>query len=274
MLDPMDGAMRDEAYEHYARGLEWDRLTSPLGEVEFTRTQRIVLRHLPPSPALVADVGGGPGRYTLWLASLGYQVRHRDLVRSHVAHVATEADGAAVETAVGDARRLDLADGSVDAVLLLGPLYHLEDRDDRVLALTEAGRVVRPGGFVFAAAISRWAPRLDGILVGRIHEKYPDAIREVSQAERDGVLPALGPGSFCGYTHRPAELTSEVRAAGLDLIDLAGVEGLAFALPGLPGLLRDPAQRAIVLDSAEAVERVPELLGLSPHLLATAQRKN
>ena len=262
------------ADDHYARGLERDRLADPLGQVEFIRTQQILLRHLPAAPATVADICCGPGRYALWLAGLGYRVRHRDRFAPHVDQLRRDAAGSpAVEAAVGDARQLDLADESADAVLLLGPLYHLDQREDRVRALAEARRVVRPGGFVFAAAISRWAPRLHGLLVERIADLYPAAGQMVRQVERTGEMPPLHPGSFCGYCHRPGQLRDEIGAAGLDVLDLVSVEGLAFALADLEERLGDPADRQLVLDAAEAVEQVPELLGLGPHLLATAQRQ-
>lgn len=150
---------------YYERGRERDRLSDPQGDLEFTRTKEILLRALPPAPAVVADIGGGPGRYALWLAGLGYQVEHRDLMPLHVSQLAADAVGVpGIRTAVGDARELDLPDGSVDAVLFLGPLYHLTQQSERVRALREAARVVRPGGLVFAVAISRWAARIDGML--------------------------------------------------------------------------------------------------------------
>jgi hypothetical protein len=52
-----------------------------------------MLRHLPNPPAIVADIGGGPGRYSLWLAQLGYQVLHRDLIPLHVTQLREAADG-------------------------------------------------------------------------------------------------------------------------------------------------------------------------------------
>jgi hypothetical protein len=173
---------------------------------------------------------------------------------------------------VGDARELDLGDASVDAVLLLGPLYHLRRRQDRVRALAEALRVVRPGGPVFVAAISRWAPRLAGELRLRLYEELP-AIREESpRVERTGFIPPLFYQSFTGYCHRPGQLRAELRGAGLEVVDLVAVEGLAFALSDLDERMADPVGRAVVLDAARAIERVPELLGLGPHLLATARR--
>jgi SAM-dependent methyltransferase len=259
---------------YYERGNESDRLAeSARGRLEFERTQEIVLRALPPAPAVVADIGGGPGRYALWLASLSYRLVHRDIMPLHVQQV-TEAIAAAgfdVDAAVGDARDLDLADASVDAVLLLGPLYHL-DAAGRRAALAEAGRVVRPGGPVLGAAITRWAARLDGILAQRLYEQYPQVLDMVDVVERTGVLEPLFPGSFCAFTHVPGELRAEVTAAGLEVTDLVCVEGAALLLGDLDERLADDAAWQIVLDSARAVERVPELMGIGSHLLVTARR--
>ena len=268
-MEADDAALR----AYYERGIERERLSDGRGDLEFTRTTEIVLRRLPAAPAVVADIGGGPGRYALWLASLGYQVEHRDLMPLHVRQLAQDADGiAGLRTAVGDARELDLADACADAVLLLGPLYHLRRRADRVRALAEARRVVRPGGPVFAAAISRWALRIDDVLVSRLSETYPDLPELTAEVERTGQLAPVGPGSFSGFCHRPRQLRAELREAGLTVADLVSVEGPASLLADLPERLAEPATRAVVLDTARALERVPELLGVGPHLLATGLR--
>ena len=97
----------------------------------------IIRRFLPPPPARILDVGGGPGRYALDLQAAGYVVELVDVLEAHVA----QAKSAGVKLAtVGDARELELADAATDAVLLLGPLYHLTERSDRVQAWTEAAR--------------------------------------------------------------------------------------------------------------------------------------
>jgi SAM-dependent methyltransferase len=264
----------DPLHDYYALGRERERLTgSARGLLEFERTKEIVLRRLPAAPAVVADVGGGPGRYALWLAGLGYRVEHRDLMPLHVSQLRADArDRDLIGTAVADARELDLGDGSVDAVLLLGPVYHLRRRADRVRALREAWRVVRPGGPVFVAAISRWSPRLDGVLALRLYASRPELREVVGEAERTGWMPPLAAGSFSAYCHRPGQLRAELGAAGLEVVDLVGVEGLAFALADLDERMDDPLDRAVVLEAARAIERVPELLGIGPHLLATAVR--
>src|SRR5215213_995063 len=139
---------------YYERGEELDRLDAPVGRLELVRTQEILQRALPAPGATVADIGGGAGRYSLWLAESGFRVLHRDLIPLHVEQARALAGerGVSIDTEVGDARALNIGDSAVDAVLLLGPLYHLTQRSDRVRALREAARIVRPEGPVFVAA--------------------------------------------------------------------------------------------------------------------------
>jgi len=151
-----------EAEAYYNRGIEAGRLFRSHGLIEFARTQEIILRHLPSPPCTVLDVGGGPGAYACWLASLGHRVILVDAVPLHVEQ-ARAASARQPHTPVsdcrqGDARHLDAADATARAVLLLGPLYHLTERPDRLRALREARRVLEPGGLLFAAAVSRYAP--------------------------------------------------------------------------------------------------------------------
>lgn len=261
-----------ELQAYYARDEERDRLSHGVGRVEFTRTVEIIRRTLPPPGAVVADIGGGPGRYTDWLVEAGYEVVHRDLVDHHVDQVRAR-HGRRVDAAVADARSLDLADGSVDVVLLLGPLYHLDDQADRITALREARRVVRAGGRVHAAAISRWAPRLYGMLVDRVHDRYPVISELIDEMERTGRIPPAHDRGFTGYAHTPEELRHEVRRSGLLLESLVAIEGIAFALSDLDERMDDPRERALLLDVLGVVESVPDLVGLGPHLLATGRKE-
>lgn len=268
-MDAEDAALR----AYYEQGKERERLSDARGNLEFTRTTEIVLRRLPGAPAVVADIGGGPGRYALWLASLGYQVEHRDLMALHVEQLTAATAGVpGIHAAVADARDLDLPAASVDAVLLLGPLYHLIDRAERVRALRECARIVRPGGPVFAAAISRWAARIDGMLRERIYLKDPAALDLINEIDRTGMLPPLREAGFTGFCHRPGELRDEMGEAGLEVTDLVCVEGPAYILGDLDARMADPVDRSVALEVARAVERVPELAGLGPHLIATGIR--
>ena len=203
---------------YYEQGKERDRLVGSKGALESERTKEILQRRMPPAPAVVADVGGGPGHYALWLAEHGTTVQHRDLMSLHVDQL--EALGIpSIQTAVGDARDLDLPDSSADAVLLLGPLYHLPEREDRLKTLREAHRIVRRGGPIFVAAISRWAPRLDGVLQERLYEDNPDFLSLLPEVELTGELPPVcRTGSWATPTVRTTWPTRSRRPACISMI--------------------------------------------------------
>jgi SAM-dependent methyltransferase len=262
--------MEREIHAYYELGGEADRLATGQGVLKRLRTQDILGRVLPAPPARVLDVGGATGVYAGWLAGLGYQV---DLVDPVPWHVATAARLPGVAARVGDARQLDAPAGSADAVLLLGPLYHLVDRDDRLTALAEAARVVRPGGVVIAAAITRYAPLHEGLARGRLDDPlFLDIIRSVLES---GVHrnPGQVPGYFTtAYLHTPGELAEEVRAAGLGEPRMFGVEGLGGWLPRvLDADLAVPDRRELILGLLRAVESEQALIGASAHVLAVAR---
>jgi ubiquinone/menaquinone biosynthesis C-methylase UbiE len=205
-----------EIAAHYTEVPERQRL-GPLS-LERLRTWELLVRHLPAAPAVVLDVGGAAGVYALPLAARGYQVHLVDPMARHVEQ-AQEASGRQPETplasaTVGDARRLQWSDAGVDAVLLLGPLYHLTDRADRIRALGEARRVLRPGGVLVAAAISRFASMMDGLLRGSLDDPAFGAIvdRDLRDGQhrtrpgaRSGSPPptSTGPTSWPGRSPRP-----------------------------------------------------------------------
>ena len=266
-----------EIIDHYSKTDEQGRLSAGVGLVERARTGEMLCRHLPPPPARVLDVGGAAGVHALPLARAGYEVHLLDPVPRHVEQ-ASEASGGQpghplASVRLGDARRLPEADGTADAVLLLGPLYHLTEQADRLRALSEARRVVRPGGVVCAAAISRFASMLDGLFTGAIDEP---ALAEIVKADLDhGVHrnPTSRPEWFTtAYFHRPEELRAEILATGLDVVALVGLEGPLWLMPDLARRWADPRAREQLLGLIRTVEAEPSLLGVSAHLLAVGRR--
>jgi SAM-dependent methyltransferase len=137
----------------YEAGDEDARLALVRNRVEWERTCELLARWLPAASARIVDVGGASGRYAAWLRDAGYQVQVIDPVPGHVA----QARARGLDAAVGDARALPFPDAHAQAVLLLGPLYHLPDAADRARALAEAVRVREGSGVVIVAAMSRWA---------------------------------------------------------------------------------------------------------------------
>lgn len=275
----MYNGTRDDAEvaAYYAQGLERDRLARGAGALELARTQALLERYLPAPPAVVADVGGGPGRYAIWLAERGYRVHLVDPVPLHVEQARAAAAGRSDVTLgsaeVGDARALRLSDASTDAVLLLGPLYHLPDRADRVQALAEARRVCRRGGVIIAASISRFASTLDGLRGGYLEDPAFAAVAAGDRQDGCHRNPTGNPAYFTtAYFHRPEELASECSAAGLAHEATVGVEGAAWLLPDLDMRLADERRRDVLLAALAALEAEPTLLGVSAHLLTVARR--
>jgi ubiquinone/menaquinone biosynthesis C-methylase UbiE len=266
-----------EIDSHYAAGLEAGRLCGGVGRLELARTQEVLRRYLPPPPAVVADVGGGPGAYACWLAGLGYEVHLTDPVPLHLAQ-AEEASrarsgGPVASVTLGDARALGRPDGSTDAVLLLGPLYHLTDRADRVAALREARRVLRPGGVLVAAAISRFASALDGLRSGYLDDPTFAAIVERDLTDGQHRNPTNHPAYFTtAFFHHPDELRREVADAGLTPEYLLAVEGPAWLLPDFDAHWDDVGRRERLLGVVRRLEADPTVLGASAHMLAVARK--
>ena len=247
--------------QYYAELGEIDRLTSTaLGRIEFLRTREIVERALPAQPCEVLDVGGATGIHAEWLARAGHRVHVIDPAPAHVDHAARLPG---VTAAIGDARRLDRPDASVDVALLLGPLYHLAERSDRVLALQEARRVVRPGGPVLAAAICRYASMLDMAAFGRLGDEA--VLASVRETVRTGHHdPALG--FTTANFHTTDELAAEFESAGLCDVEVLGVEGPGYLLLRLVD--DDEALFESVLLLARETEAHPALSQAGCHLIA------
>jgi ubiquinone/menaquinone biosynthesis C-methylase UbiE len=263
---------------YYEKGLERERLLGGgAGRLEYLRTRELLARYLPAPPATLLDVGGGAGVYALALAREGYSVRLIDPVSLHVEQAregsALQRDAPLIGAEVGDARRLMCEDNSVEAVLLLGPLYHLTSREDRLQALGEAHRVVRPGGVVAAAAISRFASTYEGLLRGFLEDPKFEEIVERDVREGQHRNPTGRPEWFASaYFHLPHELRDELNEAGFKVEALVGIEGPGWVLADLDSWLEDPLRRSRLVEAIRRVETEPSLLGASAHILVVGRR--
>lgn len=254
----------DRQVQAYYGGLDWDegaRLTSrsAQGQLEFERTQELIAERIR-AASRIGDIGGATGVHAAALADAGHRVTLLDPVLEQVEQA--RAYGT-FEALVGDARGLPFEDSSLDVVLLLGQLYHLAEREDRLRVLREAARVVEAGGWVFAAAIPRMA-RLAAIAGGAgLPRGWEDLIEH-------GTSPAGGrfPG---GHFHTSAELYAELSEAGLLQVEVVGVEGPAgLALEQLTEV--DPELYSAAMTVERAVGGQPGVQNLSNHLLAAGRR--
>ena len=144
----------NELENYYNAFNEDERLASRHGSVEYLTTMKYVHEYLAGCSApRVLEIGAGTGRYSVALAKEGYSVTAVELVPRNLEILRSKLEGAEpIETVLGNALDLSmLEDGSFDLTLLLGPMYHLYTREDKLRALSEAVRVTKAGGIIMVA---------------------------------------------------------------------------------------------------------------------------
>ena len=173
----------------------------------------------------------------------------------------------------GDARDLAFSSASADVVLLLGPLYHLVDREDRLQALREARRVLKKQGVLFVAAISRFASLIAGCSFG----SFQDAdFRDIVASDLDSGQHRNPTDQLAYFTtayfHRPQELAAEVLEASFADVQVLAVEGPIWSAAKFREAWGDPVQRQTLMQFLSLIEKEPSVAGASAHMIALARR--
>jgi S-adenosylmethionine-dependent methyltransferase len=259
---------------------EWSRLENPTdGALEFAITCHTLAKYLPPT-ARVLDIGAGPGRYTIWLAQRGHRVVLADLSPELLAIARSKIGQAGIgdrveEIAEADARDLSRwASESFDALLCLGPFYHLPDPKDRHRAATELCRVLRPGGLALVALMPRYTFLRRTLAI-------PDERHHLAQTEfvarllQEGAFVNDIPGRFThGYGVRPQEAAPFFEQYGFTTLTLLAAEGIAIGIQdALFDLAEsDPATYQAAFDVIYNTASDPSILGMAAHLLYVGRR--
>lgn len=257
-----------EAYYDEIAGHEWERLDRH--RIEFAITLRALREYLPPAPLAIIDIGGGPGRYAIALARRGDDVTLLDLSQSSLDLARVKADEAQVTlSGYVHGNAIDLAQfttGSFDAALLMGPLYHLLEPSERSRAVSEAQRVLKSGGLIFATFITRTAP----IRYAALND--PQWL--VKERERvdsflaDGVYRAPSPGGDFtdAYFAHPADIKPLFEKVGFQSLGLLACEGIVSQIDRHLNLLSgDLWQEWVDLNYRFASD--PAIHGTAEHLL-------
>ena len=261
---------------HYDSGpeLEWERLERH--RTEFALTTLTLHEYLPPPPTYILDIGGGPGRYSIALTQQGYTVTLLDLSRGNLTFARSKAQEAGVQLAGyihGNALSLSqFAEESYDAVLLLGPLYHLLEVEEREKAIKEAARVLKTGGCIFAAFITRSAPL-------RFWAKNePTAIIKYSGLFEEyltkGTYRAIS-GSDAGFTDayfaHHTEIKPLMERCGLKTLDFVACEGIISMIDSKLNELTGEAWEAWV-NLNYSWSKDPAVHGTTEHLLYVGRK--
>jgi 2-polyprenyl-3-methyl-5-hydroxy-6-metoxy-1,4-benzoquinol methylase len=272
--DPSDAVQRYvQSLYNTQPGHEWER--EERHRTEFAVTRRALAETLPAAPARVLDCGGGPGRYAIELARQGYDVTLFDLSVECLRLAREEAYEANVRISGyehGTATDLSrFPDASFDAVLLLGPLYHLLEQVERLQALQEGYRVLKPGGVLFAAFITRFASlRYAAAREIALPLEQPDLVESLLDTGK--LSPRGEEGStFVAYFAHPAEVIPLCQQAGFEISAVLGVEGVVSMIEEGVNTLSGEAWE-IWADLNYRLAQETSLHGGAEHLLVVAHR--
>ncbi len=243
-------------------------------QLEYELTWRYLDRYLPAHGSIL-EVGAATGRYTLELARRGYALTAVDFSSALIEKCRQRLAGAGLERQVqlvlADARDLSpVAASGFDAVLLMGPLYHLIEAADRQMALKAAFDRLKPGALIFSAFLSRFGVLSDLL---KNNPSWIEDQAEVRSLLERGKRPDGRPrGGFRGYFAQISEIAPLHEALGFETITLVGVEPAIAADDEAYNRLQG-AQRQLWLDLLFELGAEPSIIAASRHLLYIGRKK-
>lgn len=260
--------------DYYTKGQQKNRLKSGLFRLEYARTIEIIERYIDSEPAVMYDIGSGAGNYASYFAKKNHIVSVVDLFSIHIKQ-AKELSNTHPKTPiksfhVGDARELPFDNNIADIVFLSGPLYHLLNRGERIAALKEAKRVLKPNGRLVASYVSRLATTfLEGI--GMNLFKNSDFVEKSKEMAKTGLI--KGNDFFTdAYCHKPDEIKPEIEESGLFFEKIIPVEGIGCVLKDFDDWWDNRNQE--LLELVKEHESNSSIIGLSSHLLSISKKNN
>lgn len=250
--------------EYYNKFNEDKRLSSRHGRVEYTITMKYIHDYLKAGDR-VADIGAGTGNYAIPLFNEGYDVTAVELVQHNLGRIHQKCPD--ITAFKGNALKLKkLQDDSFDVTLLLGPMYHLNDREDKLKALLEAKRITKPGGYIFAAYImNEYALMTYGIKEGNF-------LSSIGSGAIDKNYHVVSTGDDLYSFVRLEDVKSLNEEAGLARVKILSPDGPANHMRQYINALSEEAFEAFMEYQLFVCER-PDLLGAGGHIVDVLQKK-
>lgn len=260
----------------YNNASEETRLKKGMGVFEFERIKTLIEKYIPSSSSKIIDVGGGTGKYSEWLARKGHQVHLIEPVLKHLEFAQKRTDALKNKFTVqqGESRKLDFPNNFADLIILHGPLYHLQEKKDRDLTISEAKRVLKNDGIILGFAINYTASTLVGLMNGLIHKNQ---FFEMCQEELTTGLhnpPDDFPWLLAdAYYHKPEQLKEEFEQQKLIHLNTYAVEGMAWLDKEYFSNMANAKRKKTLLELIKVTENDSYLLPFSPHMMIAVQKK-
>lgn len=209
---------------------ELNRLNNHYSIIEFKSTMYLIGKYIK-SNTHVFDIGSGPGRYSIELLKRDFKVSLLDISDKSIelARTTIEIENLKAENYYAmSALELDkFEDDSFDNALILGPMYHLLNKEDRLKVLKDAKRIVRSEGVIIISYINSY-----GIIRSSLNEFPEEYVNDISfNNSINGNCQLSSEESFTeAYFTKPSMAKNEIEEAGLEIISYAGAEGFLSGL--------------------------------------------
>lgn len=260
----------------YNKVSEETRLEKGMGVFEFERIKSLIEKYLSTSSSKIIDVGGGTGKYAEWLAKKGHDVHLVEPVAKHLQLAENRAEKLKNKFLVhlGESRKLDFPNNYADLIILHGPLYHLQRKDDRESTIIEARRVLKNGGIILGFAINYTASTLVGLLNGLIHKR---SFFEMCKLELTSGIhnpPDDFPWLLAeAYYHNPEQLKEEFLQQDLTYLNTYAVEGMAWLDKDFFANMGNEKKRKTLIELLQVTENDSYILPFSPHMMIAVKKQ-
>ena len=264
-----------ELENFYNKASEETRLEKGMGIFEFERIKELIEQHISKPNSTIIDIGGGTGKYAEWLAKNGHNVHLVEPVLKHIKLAENRAKKLKkpFSVAIGEAKKIPFKDNTADLVILHGPLYHLQKREDRIAAIREAKRVLKKDGIILGFVINATASTVVGLMNGMIHaNSFFDMCKEelttgLHDAPKD--FPFLLADA---YYHKTQGLKKEFLEKNLHFINIFAVEGMIWLDNEYFANMLDKKKSKTLKVLQNLTQNDEYLLPFSPHMMIAVKK--